>query len=99
MHDGLAGTLAKSAVERVAVVLGQEVLCKGLTTVLVHSLQDLEHISILLNHEKSSTYLVGSGISETREQREEAGRDRGGGLVLEDDGVQLRNGGDLGRNS
>lgn len=36
------------------------------------------------------THLVGSRISETGEQREKTRGERGGGLVLEDDCVELR---------
>ena len=42
VHNSLAGTLAESAVERVAVVLRQVVANEWLTTVLVHTLQDLD---------------------------------------------------------
>ena len=35
------------------------------------------------------SYLVGSGVSETGEEREESARDRGGGGVPEDDPVQV----------
>lgn len=79
MHDGLAIALAESAVEEVAVVLGQVVAHEGLTTVLVHSLHDL----------------VGGGISETGEEGEEAGTEGSGGLVLEDDRVEVAGRGDL----
>lgn len=41
MHDGLAVTLAEVAIECVAVVLGEIVAHKRLTTILVHSLKDL----------------------------------------------------------
>lgn len=73
VHDSLAITLAESRVEEVAVVLGQVVAHEGLTTVLVDTLHDL----------------VGSGIAETGEEREETRADGSGGLVLEDDRVEL----------
>lgn len=41
MHDGLASSLSKSIVESGTVVLGEVVTDKGLTTVLVDSLENL----------------------------------------------------------
>lgn len=41
VHDGLARSLSKSIVESVAVVLGEVVTDKGLTAVLVDSLENL----------------------------------------------------------
>ena len=79
VHNGLAVTLAESTVEEVAVVLGQVVTHEGLTTVLVDALHDL----------------VGSGIAETREEGEETSAERSSGLVLEDDGAELSDIGNL----
>jgi hypothetical protein len=73
VHDSLAVTLAECRVEEVAVVLGQVVAHEGLTTVLVDTLHDL----------------VGGGIAETGEEREEASAEGSSGLVLEDDRVEL----------
>lgn len=79
VHDGLAIALAESGVEEVAMVLGQVVAHEGLTTVLVDTLHDL----------------VGSGIAETGEEREETSAEGSSGLVLEDDGVELGHARDL----
>lgn len=79
VHDSLAIALAESTVERVAVVLGKVVAHKRLTTVLVHSLQDL----------------VCCCVSKTGEQGEEATTDRGVSLVSEDDRVELGGRGNL----
>ena len=79
MHDSLAIALAKGVVELVAVVLGQVVADKGLTAVLVHSLEDL----------------VRSCVTETGEEREESSAGSCVGLVLEDDLVELGSVGDL----
>ena len=73
VHDGLACALAEGVVELVAVVLGEVIAHKGLTTVLVHSLQDL----------------VGGSITKTGKEREEARADRGVGRLSEDDLVEL----------
>lgn len=81
VHNGLAGTLAKGVVELVAVVLCEVIANERLTTVLVDSLKDL----------------VGCCVSETGEEREEAGSCRCIGLVLEDDLVELGGRGDLAR--
>jgi hypothetical protein len=51
----------------------------GLAAVLVHALQ----------------HLVAGGVPEAGEQRDELPPDRRAGLVLEDDGVELRRAGDL----
>jgi hypothetical protein len=61
----------------------EEVAGHGLATVLVYPLQ----------------HLVAGGVAETREQRDELPPDRGAGLVLEDDGVELREGADLYRDA
>lgn len=95
MHDSLAGTLTEGVVELVAVVLGQVVPNEGLTAVLVHPLKDLTHVSIRIAFQTIFTYLVGSRISETGEQREKTGGKSGASLVLEDDGVELRGRADL----
>jgi hypothetical protein len=41
VHDSLASSLSESIVESVTVVLGEVVTGKGLTTVLVDTLEDL----------------------------------------------------------
>lgn len=76
---GLSGLRAESAVERIAVVLGDEIAGEWLSTILVDTLRDL----------------VTGGITQSWEEGEEllAGGDLG--LVLEDDLVELGNGGDL----
>lgn len=74
MHDGLSSLLSESALKVLAVVLREVVPGDGLTTILVYSLGDL----------------VSSGVSETGEEREELLAKGSSGLVLEDDGVELR---------
>ena len=59
-------------------MLAQIVTYERLTTVLVDSLQNL----------------VGGSVPKTGKQSEEAATKRLGGVVLKDDGVQLRGGGD-----
>lgn len=46
VHDSLAGALAECTIKGIAVVLGQVVPHEGLTTVLVHSLENLKAISL-----------------------------------------------------
>lgn len=77
VHDGLAVALAKGIIKARAVVLGQVVAHEGLAAVLVDALQDL----------------VGGGVAEAREEREEASGHGGRSLILEDDAVELRGGG------
>lgn len=79
MHDGLASLLSERRLEVLAVVLGEVIAGDGLTAILVDSLEDL----------------VASGITQTGEQGDELSRERGAGLVLEDDLVQLGCAGDL----
>lgn len=79
VHNGLASLLAKGILEVGTIVLGQEITGNGLTTVLVDSLEDL----------------VTGRVSQTREQRDELSSDGSGGLVLENDLVQLAGTGDL----
>jgi hypothetical protein len=73
VHNGLASLLAKGILEVGTIVLGQEITGDGLTTILVDSLEDL----------------VTGGVSQTREERNELSSDSSGGVVLEDDLVQL----------
>jgi hypothetical protein len=78
VHNGLASLLAKGILEVGTIVLGQVITSDGLTTILVDSLEDL----------------VAGGVSQTREQRDELSSDGSGGLVLENDLVQLAGTGD-----
>ncbi|KAI7506407.1 hypothetical protein KC367_g185 [Hortaea werneckii] len=77
VHHGLAGTLAKGAVEGAAMVLGKVVAHEWLSSVLVYSLK----------------HLVCCGVSETGEEGEESAESRLVGGVLEDDRVELGAGG------
>jgi len=91
VHDGLAVALAECLVEGVAVVSGEVVACEGLSAVLVDALEDLWSIvRPCCWASRNGSYLVCSGVSETREQRQEATADRGIGGVPEDDLVQVR---------
>lgn len=74
VHNGLASLLSKSALKVLAIVGSQVVAGNGLTAILVYSLRDL----------------VAGGVTQTGEEGEELLADGGGGLVLEDDGVELR---------
>jgi len=74
VHDGLAIALAECLVEDVAVVPGEVIASERLSAVLVDALEDL----------------VGSGVTETREEREESAGNRSIGSVSEDDLVQVR---------
>lgn len=81
MHDGLARLLAKGGLEVAAVVGGEVVPGDGLAAVLVYPLGDL----------------VAGGVAQAGEEGEELLAGGGGGLVLEDDGVELREPGDAAR--
>ena len=74
MHDGLARLLAKRVLKLVAIVGAQVVARHGLAAVLVYPLQ----------------HLVAGRIPEAGEQRDELPPERRRGLVLEDNGVELR---------
>lgn len=103
MHDGLASLLAERLLEILSVVGPEEVSGDGLTAVLVYPLKDLrkksgglEMTPLLLvltvcREVKEGTNLVTRRVAEAGEEGEELGADARGGLVLEDDGVQLRN--------
>lgn len=91
VHDGLAVAAAEGLVEGVAVVSGEVVACEGLSAVLVDALEDLRStVRRCDGPSRSGSYLVRSGVSEAREQRQEATADRGIGRVPEDDLVQVR---------
>ena len=79
MHDGLARLLAKGRLKILAVVLGEHVARHGLAAILVYPLQDL----------------VAGGVAQAGEEGEELAAKGGGGLVLEDDLVELAGVGDL----
>ena len=79
VHDSLARLLAECPLKVLGVVLGQEITGHGLTAILVHSLEDL----------------VPRGVAQTWEQGDELAAGGSGGLVLEDDLVQLAGTGDL----
>ena len=79
VHDGLARLLAEGILKVLAVVGVEVVAGHGLAAVLVDALQ----------------HLVAGGVPEAGEQREELPRNRCVGLVLEDDGVEVRRGPDL----
>lgn len=73
MHDSLTSTLSESAIERLAVMLGEVVASERLTAILVYSLKDL----------------VSSGIPETREEGCELPAGGGRGVFLEDDSLEV----------
>lgn len=73
MHDSLACLLAKGGLKVLSVVLAQEVARNGLSAILVYSLK----------------HLVAGGVTQTGEQRDKLSCEGCGGLVLEDDLVQL----------
>jgi len=78
------------------VVCGKVVADERLTTVLVDTLEDLNKCQRPVHRwGQRSKHLVCSGISKTWEQGEESAGYRRRGLVLENDGVELRNGGNL----
>lgn len=79
VHNSLARFLAKRILKVLAVVLAQEVARHGLAAVLVYPLQ----------------HLVAGRVPEAGEERDELLADGRGGLVLEDDRVELREAGDL----
>lgn len=79
MHNGLASLLAESRLEILAIVDTEPVASDGLTTVLVHTLEDL----------------VTGSVAETGEEGDELAADGGGGGVLEDDLVQFAGTGNL----
>jgi hypothetical protein len=92
VHDGLAIALAECLVESVAVVPGEVVASERLSTVLVDALEDLR-IAVspsLISVNRTASYLVGSGVTEAREEREESAGNRSIGSVSEDDLVQVR---------
>ena len=92
VHDGLAVALAECLVEGVAVVPGEVVASERLSTVLVDALEDLR-ITVspsLISVNCRASYLVGGGVTETREEREESAGNRRIGSVSEDDLVQVR---------
>ncbi len=106
VHDGLAGLLAKSLLKILSVVRCQVVPGHGLATILVYPLQNLTCASSLLatllcgdkfrsRGRWGWSNLVSGGVAQTGEQREKLLSNRGGGLVLEDDRVQLRESGHL----
>lgn len=80
VHDSLARLLAECRFEVLGVVLGQEITGHGLTAILVYALEDL----------------VPRRVAQTGEQGDELAADGSGGLVLENDLVQLAGAGDLG---
>jgi len=80
MHNGLAALLAKCALKVLAIVCCEVVAGNWLPTILVYSLRDF----------------VASGVSETGKEGEELGTEGSGGLVLEDDRVELGTVGNLG---
>ena len=92
VHDGLAVALAECLVEGVTVVPGEVVASERLSTVLVDALEDLR-ITVspsLISVNCRASYLVGGGVTETREEREESAGNRRIGSVSEDDLVQVR---------
>jgi len=95
-HHGLASFLAKGILERRPVVLLKVIADKGLSSILVHSLQNLiprqYHSQIQITR---ASDLVSRSISETWEEGEELATSWRGSLILEDDLVQLSGGDDL----
>lgn len=73
MHNSLAGLGTEGLLKVLAVVLGEVVAGNGLATVLVYPLEDL----------------VTRSVAETGEERDELAAKGSGGLVLEDDLVEL----------
>jgi hypothetical protein len=100
VHDSLASSLSEGIVEGGTVMLGEVVTGKGLTTVLVDTLEDLfskESADCTLSHRISHpiTNLVTSGVSQTGEEGGELAADGGIGVLLEDDLIELGGGADL----
>jgi len=79
MEDGLAVAFAKGIVKLFSVVLREYIPSKRLASVLVYPLENL----------------VCGGVSETREEREEAAGDGSIGSVFKDDLVELSSRSDL----
>lgn len=79
MHDRLARLLAERALKVLAVVSREVVARHGLAAIFVYPLQ----------------HLVAGGVPETGEQRDKLPPEWRGGLVLEDDSGELREGADL----
>ncbi len=85
MHHRLPGLWAKCVVEESSVVLCQIVSDKGLSTILVHSLQYLssnEHVCH--RWESYTTNLVACSITQTWKQGKELLANWRTGLILED---------------
>jgi hypothetical protein len=80
VHNGLSAGLSESILKLGSVVLGKVVANEGLSSVLVNTLENL----------------VSGSVSKSREKREELLSDRGGGVVLEDNGLKLGKSGNLG---
>jgi hypothetical protein len=72
-HDGLSGTFAECVLESSGMVVGEVVTGERLSTILVNTLENL----------------VAGSVTKTGEEREELLSERSGGIVLEDDGVEL----------
>lgn len=79
MHDGFSSLLAEGVLKVCSIVLGEVITGNRLATILVHTLEDL----------------VTGGVSQPREERNEFSSEGSGGLVLEDNLVQLAGAGYL----
>jgi hypothetical protein len=73
VHDGFSSLLAEGVLKVCSIVLGEVITGNRLATILVHTLEDL----------------VTGGVSQPREERNEFSSEGSGGLVLEDNLVQL----------
>lgn len=79
MHDGFSSLLAEGVLKVCSIVLGEVITGNRLATILVHTLEDL----------------VTGGVSQPREEGNEFSSEGSGGLVLEDNLVQLAGAGYL----
>lgn len=79
MHDGFSGFLAEGVLKVCSIVLGEVITGNRLATILVDTLEDL----------------VTGGVSQPGKERNEFSSEGSGGLVFEDDLVQLAGAGYL----
>ncbi len=96
MHHSFSSLGSKGGIEGCTVVLGKVISNKWLSSILVHSLHNLPHISTVVElKQASSTDLISCSITKTWEQRDELSANWCTSLILKDNCIQLRSWSDL----